>query len=80
MGHDLAISFLIKGSAMNGTDYTYINDTKKIKAGKTSKAIKIYPQGNLGGAANKKVILELVPGNGYVVGTVGKVKAKIVAP
>ena len=51
--------------------------TKKIKAGKTSKPIKVIPEGNLGGASKKTVVLTLQPGTGYQVGTAGKVKVKI---
>ena len=74
---DLVVNFTIKGSAVNGTDYVLLNATKKIKAGKTSKPIKIIPQGDLGGVAKKTVVLTLQPGSGYQVGTTGKVKVKI---
>ncbi len=77
---DLHVSYTIKGSAINGTDYVMLTGTKKIKAGKTSKPIKIIPEGNLDGASKKVVTLELAPGSGYTVGTAGKVKVKILAP
>ena len=66
---DTVINFTIKGTAVNGTDYTLLNTTKKIKAGKTSKNIKIKPLGDLGGASKKTVKLTLAPGTGYTVGT-----------
>ncbi len=75
---DVLVNFTIKGTATNGTDYVLLQTTKKIKAGKTSKPIKVIPQGDLGGASKKTVVLTLAPGNGYQVGTDGKVKVKIV--
>ena len=71
------INFAIKGTAVNGTDYALLKASKKVKAGKTSKPIKIIPQGNLGGAAKKTVVLVLLPGNGYQVGTTEKIKVKL---
>ena len=76
---DLTISFTIKGTATNGTDYVLIKTTKKIKAGHTSKPIKIEPLGDLGGASKKTVKLVLEPGTGYTAGTAGKVKVSILA-
>ena len=73
----MVVNFTIKGTAINGTDYVLLKATKKIKAGKTSKPIKIVPQGNLSGASKKTVVLTLQPGTGYQVGTTGKVKVKI---
>ena len=52
---------------------------KKIKAGKTSKPIKIIPQGQGAGPGVKRVVtLVLAPNDGYTVGTTGKVKVKII--
>ena len=76
---DVVVNFTIKGTGINGTDYTLLKATKKIKAGKTSKPIKIIPEGALGGAAKRTVVLVLEPGTGYTVGTTGKVKVKITA-
>ena len=78
--HNVVVHLLIKGTAVNGTDYVLISTTKKIKAGKTSKPIKIIPQGDLGGVDKKVVTLSLVPGDGYTVGTVRKVKVNLVNP
>ena len=74
---DVTVNFTIKGSALNGTDYVLLKASKKIKAGHASKPVKIIPQGDLGGAAKKTVVLALLPGDGYQVGTAGKVKVKI---
>ena len=73
---DTVVSYVVKGTAVNGTDYVLLNGTKKIKAGKTSKPIKVVPQGNLGGA-KKTVKLVLSAGDGYTVGATGSGKVKI---
>ena len=77
---DVEVGYTVKGTAVNGTDYVLLSGTKKIKAGHTSKPIKIIPQGDLGGAASKVVKVTLTPGTAYTVGTTGKVKVKILAP
>ena len=74
----VVVTYTIKGSAVNGTDYVALSGTTKIKAGKASKSIKVIPQGDLGGAAKKTVVLKLAAGTGYTVGTTSKVKVKIV--
>ena len=76
-GNNVVINLAIKGTAIDGTDYVLLKMTKKIKAGKTSKPIKIIPEGDLGGASKKTVKLVLEPGIGYTVGTTGKVKVSI---
>ena len=76
---DTIVNLAIKGTAVNGTDYVLLNMTKKIKAGHTSKPIKIKPMGNLGGVGKETVKLETEPGAGYTVGTMGKVKVSILA-
>ena len=78
--NDVHVNLLIKGTGINGTDYVLLKTTKKIKAGMTSKPIKVIPLGDLDGAAKKTVVLELAPGGGYTIGTTGKVKVKIFAP
>jgi uncharacterized repeat protein (TIGR03803 family) len=76
---DVVVSYMIKGTAINGVDYQLIKASKKIKAGKTSKNINIVPQGDLEGASKKAVTLVLTPGNAYTIGTTGKVKVKILS-
>ena len=76
-GADLTIHYTVKGTATPGTDYQLLKGTVKIKAGKTSKSIKIVPEGDLDGAAKKTEVLMLQPGTGYMVGTTGKVKVKV---
>ena len=76
--NDVVVNYTIKSTATNGTDYVALSGAKKIKAGKTSKPIKVIPQGTLEGARKRTVVLTLQPGNGYQVGTAGKVKVKII--
>ncbi len=76
---DVVVNFTIKGTAVNGTDYVLLKATKKIKAGKTSKPIKVTPLGTGAGPGVKRtVVLTLQPGDGYTVATTGKVKVKII--
>ena len=77
---DVEVAYTVNGSATNGADYELLKGTAKIKAGKTTKVIKVVPQGDLGGAAKKTVVLTLDAGTDYTVGTTGKVKVKILAP
>ena len=79
LGTDLTVNYYATGSAREGTDYVSLKGTAKIKAGHTSKSIKIAPMGNLGGAAKKTVKLTLLPGMGYTVSTATPQKVKIVA-
>ena len=74
---DLYVNYTLKGSATNGTDYSFLSGQARIKAGKTSKIIKIRPQGDLGGAAKKSVKLTLTSGDGYLLGTSSSVKITI---
>ncbi len=74
---DVKVSYTLKGSAINGTDYAYLKGFTKIKAGRTSKAIRVVPQGNVEGAGKKVIKLKLAPGEGYTIGTTGVVKVSI---
>ncbi len=77
---DLHVNYTLKGTAANGTDYVFLKGQAKIKAGKTTKIIKVTPQGDMAGAAKKTVKLTLANGTGYVVGTGSFVKVQILAP
>ena len=77
---DLNVAYQVKGSGINGTDYAYLTGTVKIKAGKTSKVIKVVPQGNLGGSTRKTVKLVIAPGAGYTVGPMNAAKVTITGP
>lgn len=76
---DLKIAYAVKGQAANGVDYAYLKGTIKLKAGATTKTLKIKAQGDLGGAAKKTLKLSLSPGTGYSVGTKEAVKLKLVS-
>ncbi len=77
---DVTVRYTIKGTAVNGTDYVLLSGHKKIKAGRTSKSIKVIPTGDLGGASKKTVKLTLQPGDGYMVTDLTPVKIKLLAP
>lgn len=76
--NDLHINYTVKGSAKAGIDYVALKGSAKLKAGKTTKAIKITPMGDLGGASKKAVKLTLAEGDGYTLGSSTPVKVKIV--
>ena len=76
---DIVVKYTLKGSALNGTDYILLGGSKKIKAGLTTKTIKVIPQGDLDGAPSKLVKLTLSQGTGYTVGTTTFEKVKIVS-
>ncbi len=78
--NDLFVNYTLRGTAANGTDYVYLKGLVKIKAGRTTKIIKVTPQGDLAGATKKTVKLTLANGTGYtVVGTSASAKVKILA-
>ena len=64
---DVHVSYTVKGSAAAGVDYVALKGTAKIKAGNTSKVIKVVPL-DPAGTAQKIVRLKLLPGDGYDVG------------
>ena len=75
---DINVAYIVKGSAEAGVDYAPLKGTVKIKAGKTSKVIKVDLEGDLGGASKKTVKLTLEAGSGYTVGASSAAKVKIV--
>ncbi len=75
----LMINYTVRGSAINGSDYVELSGVRKMRAGKSSVKIKVVPIGDGAGTGVKRsVTLVLAPGNGYTVGTTGKVKVRIV--
>ncbi len=76
---DLHVNYTLKGTAANGTDYVYLKGQAKIKAGMTTKIIKVTPQGNLAGAIKKTVKITLANGTGYTLGSNPVAKVKILA-
>jgi hypothetical protein len=74
----VVVHFKIKGTAVNGTDYELLTDTRKIKPGEASRPIKITPlTGAAGPGSERTVVLTLQPGDGYEVGTKEKATVKI---
>lgn len=76
---DVTVSYKVKGTAVNGSDYVLLKSSKKIRKGRTSKRVAIIPTGDLGGAGSKVVKLVLEPGGGYRLGTASKAKVAILA-
>ena len=75
---DIFVNLQIKGTAINGADYTLLKTTKKIKAGKTSKPINVIPVDESFYAGGKKTVkITLLPGTGYTVGGTTTAKVKI---
>ncbi len=77
---DLHVAYSVKGTAQSGTDYVALKGAAKIKAGKTSKAIKVVPLGDGGGLSKRTVKLTVLPGTGYEIGTSAQAKVKLLAP
>ena len=75
---DLIVYYTVKGTATNGVDYAYLKGYAKIRAGRTSKIIKIVPTGDMAGAERKVVKINLESANSYVVGATGAAKVGIV--
>ncbi len=75
--NDIVVNYSLGGSAVNGTDYSFLKGSTTIKAGKTTKNIKVTPEGDLGGASKKTLKLTLAAGDGYVIGTTTFEKVKI---
>ncbi len=73
----LVVSYKVKGSAADGTDYVFLSGSKKIKPNKTSASIQIVPQGDLGGAGSKKVKLVVLPSAAYSISGTATVAVKI---
>ena len=72
----IIVNYTVGGGAVNGTDYTMLTGSVKIKPGKQTKTIEIVPQGDLGGMV-RKVKLTLAAGTGYTVGTTTAETVKI---
>lgn len=75
---DILVSFLLKGTAKSGTDFSTLKLTKKIKAGKTSKRVVIRAVDESGEGISKKALkVFLQPGEGYTLGDTTSAKVKI---
>ena len=73
----LVVSYKVKGSAADGTDYVFLSGSQKIKPNKTNASVQIVPQGNLGGAGSKKVKLVVLPSAAYSISGTATVAVKI---
>lgn len=77
---DQFVYYNVAGSARNGLDYVFLKGQAKIKAGNSSKTIRIIPLGNLGGASKRTVKLSLTAGLGYEADGGKPAKVTILAP
>ena len=78
LSQDLYVTYTIKGSAANGTDYLTLPTAKKIKAGKSTKQVKITPVDQSYFAGGKKTVkLTLLPESTYTVSGTPTAKVKI---
>ena len=76
---ELRINYMVKGSAVGGTDYNTLKGSKRMKAGKTNVHIRVLPIGDGAGAGVKRSVkLVILPGDGYTVGANAEAKVKIV--
>ena len=76
---DVLVHYEVKGSAVPGVDYAPLKGTLKIRAGRGSASLKIKPRGDLGGAAQKTVVVVLTPDESYDLSGVKPVKVKLQA-
>lgn len=76
----IVVRYRLDGTAVNGRDYTLIKAKAKFKPGETSLSVNVQPQGDLAGAAKKKVRLTLQPGGAYTLGGRSAATVKIINP
>ena len=74
----LKVKYTLSGNAVNGQDYALLNGKAKFKAGQSSVDVLVQGQGDLGGAAKKKVKLSVQPGSAYTPGSAAGATVKIV--
>ena len=74
---DLIVRIARKGTATNGVDYKKIRGKSKIKAGRSSKTIKVTPIDDLDPESDETVIIKIKPDPAYIVGSPGKAKVII---
>ncbi|WP_425526275.1 putative Ig domain-containing protein [Xanthomonas hortorum] len=65
----VSVAFSIGGSATSGTDYAAVSSPLVIAAGQTSGTITITPTADATVEADETVVLTVVAGSGYAVGT-----------
>ncbi len=73
---DVVVFYKLRGSALDSTDFAHLSGSVTIKAGTTSAAINIKPEGDLRGMDKRTVKLVLTPLASYTLDgpAVGKVK------
>ena len=76
---DILVNYTLKGTAINGTDYVWLKGSAKIKAGRTTKVIRVSPRGDLEGAGKRTLKLILTAGSGYTLGPAKPAKVTILA-
>lgn len=79
LSQPLVINYVIRGTAVAGTDYQKIKGSRKLKANKSSVKIRVFPLGDGAGAGERRTVsLRLAAGDGYTIGQSASVKVKIV--
>ncbi len=80
LAEDLVVSYGVSGTASMETDYAELSGEARVKAGRTSKIIRIKPSPELRAVGKKTVVITLLRGDGYTVGTSTPLRVKIVRP
>jgi hypothetical protein len=73
---EIVVNLLITGSAVNGSDYSYISNILRIPAGAASVEVTVTPY-VVGGTYEKVVAVALLAGTGYTVGSYGQASVTI---
>ena len=73
LSRKIIVHYFVKGSAVNGSDYTLLPGKAKMKANQTSATVPVVPAS--GGAGKVKLVLEA--GSGYSVGNPASAAVKI---
>jgi Ca2+-binding RTX toxin-like protein len=66
---NLNVSYSVGGSATNGTDYVALTGSVSIPAGSSSAPISVVPIDDEDPEVNETVVVTILPGPGYAVGT-----------
>lgn len=68
-GAPLAVAYNVSGSAGNAVDYQQLSGTVTIPAGRSSVNLVITPKDDALVEGTENVVLTIIPGNGYLVGS-----------
>ena len=77
--HAVTVHYSIGGRAQGGKDYVALAGSKTIPAYQLQTGIRLRPQADLGGPANRTVHLTLLPDPAYNLGPATSAKVKIVS-